>query len=147
VFYDILLVSTFAGLIGNLGSGWLARRVPYNQLMAVAMTLYTLALLAFPWVTNLYQVYAYAVAMGVCGGMVTVVFFGVWSHAFGRANLGKIQGIAQAATVIASAVGPLAFAESLQRFGSYMPAFGILAVCVGCLAIAAWVVPTPHAAV
>ena len=145
VFYTLLSISTFAGLVSNLATGWLARTVSYGRLMAAAMTLYTVALMAFPFVDQLWQVYAYGVAMGLCGGVVTVVFFGVWSHAYGRDHLGKIQGLAQAATVLASALGPLAFAECLARFGSYTPAFWIVAPCVGLLAIAAWLVPTPQA--
>ncbi len=113
--------------------------------MAAAMTLYTVALLAFPFVHQLWQVYVYRVAMGLCGGVVTVVFFGVWSHAYGRDHLGKIQGLAQAATVLASALGPLAFAQCHARFGSYAPAFWIIAPCVGALAVAAWLTTTPRA--
>jgi MFS family permease len=145
VFYTLLSISTFAGLVSNLASGWLARHVSYSRLMAASMALYTLALLAFPFVDQLWQVYAYGIAMGLCGGVVTVVFFGVWSHAYGRDHLGKIQGIAQAATVLASALGPLVFAECLRYFGSYTPAFWIIAPCVGLLGIAAWLVQTPRA--
>jgi hypothetical protein len=39
----------------------------------------------------------------------------------------------------------LAFAESLRYFGSYTPAFWIVAPCVGVLAAAAWLIPTPQA--
>jgi MFS family permease len=145
VFFNLLKLSTFAGLVSNLATGWLARYVSYSRLMAAAMTLYTLALLAFPLVTQLWHVYAYGIAMGLCGGVVTVVFFGVWSHAYGRDHLGKIQGLAQAATVVGSAVGPLAFSGCLTYFGSYTPAFWIIAPCVGVLAVAAWLVPTPRA--
>lgn len=145
VFIMVLSISTFAGLVSNLATGWLAQFVSYNRLMAASMALYTLALLCFPLATQLWQVYLYAVAMGLCGGVVTVVFFGVWSHAYGRRHLGKIQGIAQAATVVASALGPLAFSRCLTYFGSYTPAFWLIAPCVGLLAIAAWVVPTPRA--
>jgi MFS family permease len=145
VFIMVLTISTFAGLVSNLATGWLAQFVSYNRLMAASMALYTLALLCFPLVTQLWQVYLYAVAMGLCGGVVTVVFFGVWSHAYGHQHLGKIQGIAQAATVVSSAIGPLAFSRCLTYFGSYTPAFWLIAPCVGLLAIAAWVVPTPRA--
>jgi hypothetical protein len=146
VFYTLLSVTTFSGLLSNLTCGWLARHVSYGRLMSIAMAIYTLALLAFPFVTQLYQVYLYGVALGLCGGVVTVVFFGVWSHAYGRDHLGKIQGLAQASTVLGSAVGPMVFAECLRKLGSYSPAFWMLAPCVGILAIAAWLVPTPKAA-
>ena len=53
------------------------------------------------------QVMVQAVAMGIAGGFVTVVFFSFWGRAYGQLHLGRIQGAAQAMTVLASAVGPL----------------------------------------
>lgn len=145
VFVTLLSVSTFSGMLSNLGCGLLARGVSYNKLMATSMTLYAFSLLAFPYVTQLWQVYAYGLAMGACGGIVTVVFFGVWSHAFGRTHLGQIQGLAQLATVVASALGPLVFAEIQARFGSYSPAFWAMAPMVAVLALVSWLLPTPNA--
>jgi MFS family permease len=144
VYYNLLAISTLAGLLGNLGAGWLATRTTYGRLMAIAMTIYALALVTFPWVSNLYQVFAYGIAIGACGGIVTVVFFGVWSYMFGRRNLGKIQGLAQLATVLASAAGPLAFAESMQRFQSYTPVFWMLAPVIAIIATVSWIVRVPR---
>jgi len=72
-----------------------------------------------------------------------VIFFSIWSRAFGRAHLGKIQGAAQTLTVLASAIGPLLLAECLTRAGSYAVIFYLLAVIVGVLGIAAWLAPVP----
>ena len=69
--------------------------------------------------TTVAQVMAQAVAMGVAGGFVMVVFFSFWGRAYGRAHLGRIQGAAQALTVLASAVGPLFFASFVETTGSY----------------------------
>jgi MFS family permease len=146
VYYQLLLVSTVAGLVGNLISGLIAQRLQYHRLMALAMTIYAFAMVAFPFVQTSFEASVWAVAMGCCGGMVTVVFFGVWSHAFGRAHLGKIQGIAQAATVLASALGPWAFAECLRIFGSYTPAFWTLAPGIAGLAVTAWFIPASSSA-
>jgi hypothetical protein len=85
----------------------------------------------------------YAATMGAAGGIVTVVFFSVWGQVFGRTHLGRIQGCAQATTVVASAVGPLLLAETLARTGSYDLLFWGLAVVVAALGIASWLVPTP----
>ena len=57
--------------------------------------------------------------------MITVIFFAVWRQAFGAAQLGRIQGAAQMLTVLASAVGPLIFAQSAAWTGSYFPALWI----------------------
>ena len=52
----------------------------------------------------------WAVMMGLGGGLVMVLFFSVWPRVYGRRQLGRIQGVAQAMTVLASAVGPLLLA-------------------------------------
>ena len=86
-----------------------------NRLLALAMVLLACSLVALPHVTTQAHVAAYAVVMGLAGGFVIVIFFSFWSRAYGRAHLGKIQGAAQALTVVASAVGPLLLAECVTR--------------------------------
>jgi hypothetical protein len=46
-------------------------------------------------------------------------------------------------TVLASAAGPLIFAESASRLGSYFPALWVLTPCVLLIAAAAWRVRLP----
>ena len=92
------------------------------------------------------QVMVQAVAMGIAGGFVTVVFFSFWGHAYGQLHLGRIQGAAQAMTVLASAVGPLFLAVWVERTGSYAAAFYVLAVITAALGVAACVVPIPAGA-
>jgi len=36
-----------------------------------------------------------------------VAFFAIWGDSFGKRHLGRIQGVAQMCTVLASALGPL----------------------------------------
>jgi hypothetical protein len=60
--------------------------------------------------------------------VVTVVFFAIWGHGFGRAHLGAIQGTAQMLTVCSSALGPLLLAECQERYQSYAPMFYGLAL-------------------
>jgi MFS family permease len=146
VFLTITMLSPVVGLAANLGTGWLAERVPQGRLLAGAMWLLMTALLAFPFVHSLSQVYLYAVALGIAGGMVTVIFFGIWGQAFGTAHLGKIQGAAQMLTVLASAAGPLLLAAGQRAAGSYVPVFQKAAVAAGLLAVAAWLVPLPRRA-
>jgi MFS family permease len=92
------------------------------------------------------QVMAQAVTMGVGGGFVMVVFFSFWGRAYGRTHLGRIQGIAQVMTVLASAVGPLFLAAWSSSTGSYSSAFYLLSVIVVALAVAAALVPVPAGA-
>ena len=67
------------------------------------MAVLAAALLWLPLVRTYIQVMIYGIAMGVAGGVVTVVFFSVWGQVFGRSHLGRIQGCAQMMTVLASA--------------------------------------------
>jgi MFS family permease len=88
-----------------------------------------------------------AVAMGVAGGFVMVVFFSFWGRAFGDAHLGRIQGAAQVMTVLASAIGPLLLAWCVGATGSYAFAFYVLAGTVGVLGAAALTVHIPDATI
>lgn len=142
-YHRSLVVIALTALIGNFFGGWLATKWSLNRLMALAMSLLALSLLGLPHVRTQAHVAAYASVMGVAGGFVMVLFFSFWSRAFGRANLGKIQGAAQTLTVLASAIGPLLLAECVTRTGSYAVIFYLLAVVVGVLGIAAWFVAVP----
>ena len=143
VFLTITVLSPLVGLASNLATGWVATRRSLGRLMAAAMAVLATALLAFPLVRTLPQVYLYAATLGIAGGMVTVIFFAVWGQAFGPAHLGKIQGAAQMLTVLASAAGPLLLASCQRWTGSYVPLFrGAAVVCV-LLALAAWWVHVP----
>jgi hypothetical protein len=111
--------------------------------MSIAMLILAGALAALPHVTTQLHVIAYATAMGVAGGAVTVIFFAAWGHAFGRAHLGKIQGAAQMLTVIASALGPVMLAQCMKWQGSYTPFFYSLLPIVLLLCVWAWIVRMP----
>lgn len=148
VFYKVSMISTGTALLSNLLGGWIATRWSMARVMAVAMLVLAGALVSLPWVGSYPQAVCYGTAMGIAGGLVTVLFFMFWSKAYGRAQLGRIQGAAQMLTVVASALGPLLLAECKERTGSYTLVFYVLAGVVACLGAAAWrvTVPTPNAA-
>ena len=143
VFHNALLVSTVTGLASQFAAGWLAGRWRINRLLALSLVVLTAALLTLPLVQTTLQIYLYAVAMGSAGGVVSLVFFAIWGQVFGRRDVGRIQGIAQMLTVLASAVGPLAFAACWDRTGSYTPMFQALAPVAVVLAVACWWIPLP----
>lgn len=142
-YYNVLVISTLLGLVANFLGGWLATRWPIQRLMGLGMAVLAGALLMLPLVKTYAHVMAYGIAMGVSGGIVTVVFFSVWGQVYGRKHLGRIQGAAQMMTVLASAVGPLLLAETLRRTGSYDLIFYLLAAIVTGLGAASWVVRLP----
>ncbi len=142
IYHNTLAITALAALAGNFLGGWLAEKWRMNRLMALAMALLAGALLALPHVQTETHVVVWAVAMGLAGGFVIVLFFSFWSRAFGRAHLGKIQGAAQSLTVVASAVGPLLLAECVKRTGSYAVMFYTLSLVVATLGVSAWLVKT-----
>ena len=119
VYHTALAVTAITGLAGNFAAGAFADRGSLRHVLVVALLMLTAALAALAHVTTVAHVMAQAVAMGVAGGFVMVVFFSFWGRAYGRAHLGRIQGAAQAMTVVASAVGPLFLALWVDATGSY----------------------------
>jgi MFS family permease len=142
-YHRSLIIVALTSLVGNFLGGWIASKWRMNRLLALAMVLLAGSLAALPHVSTQVHVAIYAVVMGLAGGFVIVIFFSFWSAAYGRKHLGKIQGAAQALTVIASALGPLVLAETVSRTGSYASIFYSLTVVVLVLALLAWFVSGP----
>jgi len=142
-----LAATSIIALAGQMTCGWLTLRWSMQRLLSVAMFLYAAALAVLPLLATLSQLWIFATLIGLSGGMITVLFFAVWRQAFGPAHLGRIQGAAQMLTVLASAIGPLIFAQSAALTGSYTPVLWTLAPCVLLLGAAAFRVsmPSPNA--
>ena len=142
-YHRSLIIVALTSLVGNFLGGWIASKWKMNRLLSLAMVLLAGSLAALPHVSTQMHVAIYAAVMGLAGGFVIVIFFSFWSAAYGRKHLGKIQGAAQALTVIASALGPLILAETVSRTGSYALIFYLLTIVVLVLALLAWLVKVP----
>jgi MFS family permease len=143
LYYQTLVVTAMTALIGNFLGGWLAARMPLDRLLAISLAVLTAGLAVLPYVTMRWQVMLWAVAMGLGGGLVMVLFFSVWPRVFGRRHLGQIQGAAQAITVLASAVGPLLLAWCVDWTGSYSAMFQLLAGLIALAAVGAMIARLP----
>lgn len=143
-YHRSLVIVALTALAGNFLGGFLTAKWKINRLLALAMILLAGSLVGLPHVKTQVHVAIYALVMGLAGGFVIVIFFSYWSLAYGRLHLGKIQGAAQALTVLASAIGPLLLAECVTRTGSYSTIFYLLTVIVFLLALAAWLVKLPE---
>jgi MFS family permease len=142
-YHYFLVLTTLVALAGQLVCGWLSLWRPLRSLLGVAMFLYAGALIAIPLARTTLHLHLIAILAGVAGGMITVLFFAVWTQAFGRAHLGRIQGAAQMLTVFSSAAGPLLFARCAAWAGSYTPALWALAPLVIALGAASFCVTMP----
>jgi MFS family permease len=146
IYYQTLVVTAMTALAGNFAGGWLASFLPLTRLMGASLLVLAAGLVALPHVTTFPQVVAWATAMGLGGGLVMVLFFSAWPRVFGRRHLGRIQGTAQALTVVASAMGPLLLAWCVEWTGSYATMFYALAGLIGIVAVAGFTTPLPLAA-
>jgi len=146
VYHTALAVTAITGLAGNFVAGAWAERGSLRGVLVVAMLILGGALTALPHVSTTTHVMGQAVAMGVAGGFVMVVFFSFWGRTYGDRHLGRIQGAAQVMTVLFSAMGPLLLAWCVESTGSYALAFYLLAAAVAALGAAAMVVRIPGAA-
>ncbi len=129
-----MIVALIAGFGGQAVCGALGSRMAPHRLLGLAIAGYGLAIGAYvgcgaspqaPWLL--------AAANGFTGGIFTVLFFSVWAQTFGQRQLGRIQGMAQACTVVASAFGPLVFSRFHAVTGSYDAALVVCCIVLtGC---------------
>jgi MFS family permease len=145
-FHFFLAGTTLLSLGGQFLCGWLTRRWSHQSLMAVALFLYALGLAMLPVISHGWHLAVAAVPLGLAGGMIIVIFFSVWGDLFGQRQLGRIQGAAQMVTVLSSALGPVVFAASSERWHSYSPLLLALAGITLLLALSARWVPRPSPA-
>lgn len=146
LYHRSLVVGLVSGLVANLGFGWLATRWALHRLLALSLFGLAGSLACLPRVDGAAEAYAFCIAYSAAGGGVTVMFFTVWSHAFGLASLARIQGAAQMLTVIASALGPLLVTEGRARTGSFDGVLWGLAALIGLCGAASAVAIVPSAA-
>ena len=141
----ILAMATMmgTGLIGNFAAGWLANRFSITRLVAIGLLLLTVVLWGMSWLDSTAKVLLLFAVYGVCGGTFAVLFFAGYARAFGQRDLGRIQGLAQVCGVIASALGPVLFAQTKAATASYLPAMTWLGPVSILFAIVAWQTPMP----
>jgi MFS family permease len=140
---SVMAILVGTGLLSNLIGGALVRRDRVGLLLGVGLAILSLALFCFPLVTTRAALLCYAAGIGIAGGLVTVIFFAAWGSVFGRSHVGRIQGLAQLITVVASAIGPDLMAEGRALTGSYTPMFYAVSALTGGLALGAVLIRIP----
>ena len=86
----------------------------------------------------------YVVGNGICGGFFGSLSGIVWPRFFGRQWLGAISGVNMSALVIASGLGPLIFALSVQLTGSYKWALGASVIVPAILLLGSFFADNPQ---
>ncbi len=133
-----LAATTLFALLGQFICGWLLPRTAPPRLLAGALSAYAAGLAVLALTTGPALLWTAALLIGLAAGFIMVLFFAIWGLAFGPRQLGRIQGAAQLLTVLASAVGPLIFAQVHAAWGGFAPALGLLAVGIAAASVVAW---------
>lgn len=141
---QLLAALTGVGLLANLVAGAIATRPRTGMLLGVGLLVLAVSLALFPSIKTMGQLWVYGGAMGFVGGLITVVHFAAWGHFYGRGHLGRIQGVAQIVSVLASAAGPLFLAWGHETTKSYLPVYYAFAIGVFVLSLAAFAVRVPQ---
>jgi len=118
-------------LAGSCIAGYLADRVPNRFVLALALTLFVLAILWLRLLVSPWQALLYGGLVGVSQGMMMTTNIVIWPNYFGRIHLGSIRGAASTAMVASAALGPLPFGYVATLSGSYnvaILAFGTLSM-------------------
>jgi len=126
-----------AGLPANLLTGWLATPQRTGKLLAMGMLVLAASLAAFPWLRTSMDAMCYGTALGVSGGIITVIFFTAYGQSFGRTHLGAIQATVQVISTLASASGPvlLTFSRSHRSTPLFFYGSAAAAILLGGLAL------------
>ena len=145
MYFKMLTLGVPFGLAAKFATGWLANHISLGKLSAVALLLLAATLAGLTALRSYNDLVTYTATSAVAGSMITVLFFTVWGRLYGRMYLGRIQAAAQMLTVLASAIGPLAFAAVKEATGSYTPVLWTSAAVIALLGVASWIVPLPSA--
>ena len=137
-FILVMSLLVASGLPANLLTGWLATPRRIGPILAIGMLVLAGSLLAFPWMTTNTHAMCYGTALGVSGGIITVIFFSAYGQAFGRTHLGTIHAVVQVICVLASAAGPILLTgcKSYASTSLFFYVTAVLAIVLAVLAVA-----------
>ena len=129
--YHFLAGSAMIALLGQMICGAGLRWLPIRFWLGGALFVQAAALASYKFIHTSAGMWTLAALMGLSGGIITVAFFAIWGDSFGKRHLGRIQGMAQMCTVLASALGPLLLERAAGFLHGYANTLMIAApVCV-----------------
>lgn len=129
----IFLPIAILNVIANFTGGWLSDRMKLKYLLMFMMVMQALGTFALTnFGSDLWRTVA-IIGFGISGGLWGTLVNVTWPRYFGTHHLGAISGQNVSIMVVATSVGPLIFASSLERLGSYTPGLilsGIIPILV-----------------
>lgn len=146
---DFLAAGTTVGVLGATSAlgvviaGLVVDRLTTRGALTISSTVVLVASAILIVPTPNAAIAAFAV-LGLGVGATNVLNGTVWARTFGTAQLGRVQGMAQSATITAAAIAPIVPAISIALTGGHHAGLGVL-VGVGLAATAAAItMPAPR---
>lgn len=143
---SLLMMTVQAGFATLLQfpTGWLTDRVPSRYILAAAMLVLATANLLVIYMPVMWMAGVYALLLGIHGSVMRSTATVVWINYYGRAHQGAVRGVAWSAMILASAIGPLPLAISIDHYGSYEPALLMFLALPLFAAAAVWTAYPPR---
>jgi MFS family permease len=112
----------------NLGSGFLADRLPMRWLLALALFCQTASLVMAQFLQGTTLAFIYGVLLGTTTGLMSIVGSVIWADYYGREHLGSITGITSMILIVGSSLGPMPMGIARDLLGSYTTTLNIAAI-------------------
>jgi len=132
-----------SSLVGRLGMGWLADRIPKKYVMLLIYLLVASAIPVLFLTGTPAAVYIFAVVFGIGLGGEYMVIPLMAAELFGVQVLGRVMGIVLAADGVGEAVAPWIVGRMRDAAGSYASGFVALIACALAGAVAILFLPRP----
>jgi MFS family permease len=141
----LLMMTVQAGFATFLQfpTGWLTDRVPSRYILAAAMLVLGTATMLMINMPVTWLACVYALLLGIHGSVMRSTATVVWINYFGRAHQGAVRGVAWSVMIMASAIGPLPLAYSIDHYGAYEPALIMFLALPMFAAAAVWTAYPP----
>lgn len=118
----LYLMISISSIISRIGGGFLLDKTSERFVMTLGMLIQGVGMTLMGWLTPEIAMIC-AFIQGLSGGIMQNVTAVAYANFFGRKHLGSIQGFAQSAGVLGSALGPLPFGLAHDLSGSYFYAW------------------------
>jgi len=125
-------------------AGWLTDRLPSRYILFFSMLCLSLANLIVLTMPAIWMVVVYTFLLGMTGSIFRSTATVVWINYYGRMNQGAVRGVAWSMMILASALGPLPVAMSIDFFGSYNPVLILFTIMPLIAAAAVWSAHPPR---
>lgn len=134
----MMSVQAICATILMFPAGWVTDRIPSRYILSFGMICLSLANLIALTMPALWMVVIYALLLGTTGSIFRSTATVVWINYYGRMNQGAVRGVAWSMMILASALGPLPVAMSIDYFGSYDPVLCLFTAMPLIAALAVW---------